>query len=159
MSQLYNCQTFGPDGEWKDAAILIKVDKSPVTREWTADENSGTSTRNEAIWVMTSDQVEFSTGWTCTARIDSQENAVKFLYNYPNGSLKNVLDQEVRGKLQADFGLEVTDLPMETLRISATPHITAVTKSITAFFKDRGITITNLGITGRLPILRNSPKS
>jgi len=141
-------ETLGPNGNWKPAAILVKVDKSPVTREWTADPNSGTSNKNEAIWVMTSDQVEFSTGWTCTARIAARDDAVKFLHNYPNGSLQNVMDTEVRAKLQASFGLEVTDLPMDTLRKEATPHIVKVTTDVTAFFKERGITITNLGITG-----------
>ena len=141
-------ETLGPNGHWQDAAILVKVDKSPVTREWTADPNSGTSDRNEAIWVMTSDQVEFSTGWTITARIETRDDAVLFLHNYPNGSLMKVLDSEVRSKLQSAFGLEVTDLPMEELRKSATPHILATVKQIEEFFKPRGITITNLGITG-----------
>lgn len=127
---------------------LVRVDKSPVTREWTADANSGTSARNEAIWVMTSDQVEFSTGWTCTARIASRDDAVRFLYNYPNGSLEKVMDSEVRAKLQAEFGLAVTDLPMTELRLKATPHIVKVVNNVTEFFAARGITITNLGITG-----------
>jgi regulator of protease activity HflC (stomatin/prohibitin superfamily) len=141
-------ETFGPNGKWQSAAILVKVDKSPVTREWTADSNSGTSNKNEAIWVMTSDQVEFSTGWTCTARSASRDDAVKFLHNYPNGALKDVLDTEVRGKLQATFGLEVTDQPMTKLRQEATPHILRTVKEVTDFFKERGVTITNLGITG-----------
>jgi hypothetical protein len=141
-------ETFGPNGNWKDAAILVKVDKSPVTREWTADPNSGTSNRNEAIWVMTSDQVEFSTGWTCTARISSRDDAVKFLFNYPNGSLKEVMDQEIRSKIQASFGIEVTDLPMNELRLKAAPHIESVVELVKEFFLERGITITNLGITG-----------
>jgi hypothetical protein len=141
-------ETMGPNGEWRPAAILIKVDKSPVTREWTADPNSGTSNRNEAIWVMTSDQVEFSTGWTCTARIASRDDAVKFLYNYPNGSLEKVMDGEIRARLQTSFGLEVTDLPMSELRLKATPHIINVITSVKEFFLERGITITNLGITG-----------
>jgi regulator of protease activity HflC (stomatin/prohibitin superfamily) len=119
-----------------------------VTREWTADPNSGTSARNEAIWVMTSDQVEFSTGWTITARIETRDDAVLFLHNYPNGSLTKVLDSEVRSKLQSVFGLEVTDLPMEELRKSATPHLQATVKEVEGFFKSRGITITNLGISG-----------
>jgi hypothetical protein len=141
-------ETSGPDGDWKDAAKLIKVDKAPVTREWTADPNTGTSNKNEAIWVMTSDQVEFSTGWTCTARIDSRDAAVKFLHNYPVGSLKEVMDGEVRAKLQATFGLEVTDLPMDELRKHATPHIGNTVEKVTKFFSERGIAITNLGITG-----------
>ena len=136
------------NGEWRDAALLVKVDKAPVTREWTADKDSGTSNKNEAIWVMTSDQVEFSTGWTCTARIESKDDAVLFLHNYPNGSLQAVLDGEVRGKLQAVFGLAVTDRPMEELRREATPHIKQTVDEITMFFKKRGITISTLGITG-----------
>lgn len=136
------------NGEWRDAATLIRVDTEPATREWTADPNSGTSNKNEAIWVMTSDQVEFSTGWTITARIVDRDDAVKFLHNYPNGSLKAVMDGEVRSKLQAEFGLAVTDLPMHQLRTAATPVIVKVTNSVKEFFKSRGITITNIGITG-----------
>lgn len=136
------------NGEWRDAAMLIKVDTQPVTREWTADPNSGTSDKNEAIWVMTSDQVEFSTGWNITARIQDRDEAVKFLANYPNGSLQKVLDQEVHAKLQTTFALSVTDLPMETLRKAATPVIEEVCKEVIDFFEPRGIAITNLGITG-----------
>jgi hypothetical protein len=141
-------ETIAPNGEWRPAAILVKVDKSPVTREWTADPNSGTSNRNEAIWVMTADQVEFSTGWTCTARIASRDDAIKFLHNYPNGTLEKVMDHEIRAYLQASFGIEVTDLPMDELRKSATPHIKSVTSKTEKFFADRGVQITNLGITG-----------
>jgi hypothetical protein len=141
-------ETFGYNGAWKDAALLVKVDTQQITCEWTADPTTGTSAKNEAIWVMTSDQVEFSTGWTITARVGTHDDAVKFLHNYPNGSLKSVMDSEVRGKLQADFGLEVTDLPMETLRVNATPHILATVKRVTEFFATKGISITNLGITG-----------
>src|ERR1700722_4797257 len=141
-------ETFGPNGEWQPGAILVKVDKSPVTREWTADPNSGTSSKNEAIWVMTADQVEFSTGWTCTARIASRDDAIKFLHNYPNGTLEKVMDHEIRAFLQAAFGLEVTDLPMDELRKKATPHIKNVTERTEKFFSDRGVQITNIGITG-----------
>lgn len=137
-----------PNGEWRPAATLIKVDRAPVTCEWTADENSGTSNKNEAIWVMTSDQVEFSTGWTITARIASRDDAIRFLHNYPNGSLKNIMDTEIRSKLQSTFGFEVTDLPMDELRKAATPHIEKVVNGVSEFFKERGITITNMGITG-----------
>ena len=141
-------ETFGPKGEWTDSALLVKVDMTPVTCEWTADPTTGTSSANEAIWVMTADQVEFSTGWTITARIAGHDDAVKFLHNYRNGSLKKVLDTEVRGRLQAEFGIEVTDLPMQTLRINATPHLKKTVKAVTDFFSQRGISITNLGITG-----------
>lgn len=135
-------------GEWRDAAILIQVDMSPVTREWTADENSGTSNKKEAIWVMTSDQVEFSTGWTCTASIPSPDDAVKFLHQYRNRSLQQVMDTELRARIQTAWGIEVTDLPMTELRSKATPHIKSVVDEVTKYFMEKGIMITNLGITG-----------
>lgn len=137
-----------PNGKWLPSARLVKVDRAPVTREWTADEKSGTSKKDDAIWVMTSDSVAFSTGWTCTARIASTTDAVKFLFNYPSGSLETVLDGEVRAKLQAVFGLAVTDRPMDELRQNSTPIFEKTRKEVEAFFKERGITITNLGITG-----------
>ncbi len=138
----------GPNGKWHDAATLIVVDIAPVTREWTADKNSGTGGKDEAIWVMTADSIEFSTGWTVTAKIDDRDAAVKFLHNYRNGSLAQIMDSEIRAKVQADFGLEVTDLPMETLRKSATPHISKVIKGVKETFAAKGINITNIGITG-----------
>lgn len=138
---------FYNNGQWQDAAMLIKVDRSPVTREWSADPNTGTSNKNKAVRVMTSDQVEFSTGWTGTAYLASSEDTVKFLHYYRNGSLEKVMDTEVRARIQTAFGLEVTDQSMETLRLAATPHIQKVVTDVTTFFKERGITITNLGIS------------
>lgn len=138
----------GPNGKWHDAATLIVVDIAPVTREWTADKNSGTGGKDEAIWVMTADSIEFSTGWTTTAKIDDRDMAVKFLHNYRNGSLAQIMDTEIRAKLQAEFGLEVTDLPMNTLRSNATPHLLKVMKSVKEFFLPKGINVTNIGITG-----------
>src|SRR6202000_760361 len=41
-----------------------------------------------------------------------------------------------------------TDLPMDELRKNATPHLGRTVKTVTDFFKLRGITITNLGISG-----------
>lgn len=139
---------FGYNGEWIPASRLIRVDMSPVTEEWTADPKTGTSDRDEAIWVMTSDQVEFSTGWTCTARIASVEDAAKFLSHNRNGTLAQVMRTEVRGTIQSEFGLAVTDLPMDQLKSNATPVITKVVDTVKKKYSDRGITITNLGITG-----------
>lgn len=144
----YTYGVFYNNGLWQPAALLIKVDRNPVTREWTAEEGRGTSQKDEAVWVMTADQVEFSTGWTCTAYIKDKEDAVKFLYYYRSGKLSDVMDSEVRGRIQTAFGLEVTDQPMEKLRTAATPHIKTVVDEVTTFFRERGITITNLGISG-----------
>ena len=85
------------DGKWVPTVRLIKVDRAPVTREWTAGRESGTSQKNEAIWIESQDSVGFTTGITCTARIPDDVAAVKFLFNYPSGSLESVMDTEIRG--------------------------------------------------------------
>ena len=43
--------------------------------------------------------VGFSMGFTCTAFIPEEE-ASRFLYWYPSGSLADVMDKEVRGRIQ-----------------------------------------------------------
>ena len=143
------------NGHYKDSAVLIRVDSSPVTRSWTKDQNTGTSTRDEAIWAMSSDQIKWTVGWNCTARIASIEDAAMFLSNYPNGKLMEVMDTEVRGKLTTRFNLAVTDLPMKQMQESGAPVFKAVTEEVTKFFKARGITITDLGING--PYVYDNP--
>ena len=73
-------------GRWISTVRLIKVNRSPVTREWTAETTTGTAAKNQAIWIESSDSVGFSLGFTCTSFIP-EEHAAKFLYWYPTGSL------------------------------------------------------------------------
>ena len=83
-------------GEWIDTVRVIVVDRSPVTREWQAADNSTKTTkgRDMAIWIESSDSVGFSMGWSCTAYI-KEADASKFLYWYPSGALAVVMDGEV----------------------------------------------------------------
>jgi len=80
------------DGYYLPNEQIVVVDRQPETREWTADPDSGTSTKDEAIWVESRDSVGFSTGISITARIGEPEgtdasavtdDAIKFLFNYP----------------------------------------------------------------------------
>ncbi|MCG8649519.1 MAG: hypothetical protein MI861_06790 [Pirellulales bacterium] len=107
-------------GQWVDSMRLITIDRAPVTREWNADTQGGTSRKDEAIWVESRDSVGFSTGIACTARISSDKDAIKFLYNYPAATstqssgkanqdqivdtglgLAHVMDSEIRAQVQS----------------------------------------------------------
>src|SRR6478735_4886261 len=81
------------DGRWLPLVRLVKVNRSPLTREWTAEgkHNAG----DKAIWIESADSVGFSMGFTCTAFID-EKDAAAFLYWYPSGSLATVMDSEMR---------------------------------------------------------------
>ena len=89
------------EGEWIANVRLVKVNRSPVTREWTADAKNGTAAKDQAIWVESQDSVGFSMGFTVTGYI-REEDASRFLYWYPatdkdgTASLATVMDSEIR---------------------------------------------------------------
>ena len=136
-------------GQWVPTVRLIKVDRAPVTREWTAERESGTSDKNQAIWVESQDSVGFSTGITCTARIPDDQAAVKFLFNYPSGSIETVMDTEIRARVQmvmAEFANDVT--LSDLLGPNKAELIASVREDVVPFFEQRGIEITTIGQFG-----------
>lgn len=147
------------DGDWLPTVRVIKVDRSPVTREWNADSNSGTANKNQAIWVESADSVGFSMGFSATAYI-KEEDAAKFLYWYPTGSLDKVMDGEVRARVQRNVSEVAARYPLDTLRARKQEMVDAARDDIVKFFADRGITITTLaafgGMTYENPELQRS---
>ena len=101
------------DGEWVGTKRLITVDRAPITREWVASRDQGTSNKDEALWVESQDSVGFSTGITCTARIPDEDAAIKFLFNYPGGSLANVMDTEIRARIQKVMARKAAEYIMD----------------------------------------------
>jgi hypothetical protein len=137
-----------PDsGRWIGTVRLIKVNRSPVTREWTAEASTGTTSKNQAIWIESSDSVGFSMGFTCTAFIP-EEQAAKFLYWYPSGSLAEVMDNEVRARIQQVAAEIAAKYPLDTLRARKQEIADAVKSDITNFFAQRGVVVTTVGMFG-----------
>jgi hypothetical protein len=134
-------------GQWIPLVRLIKVNRSPVTREWTADAASGTAARNQAIWIESADSVGFSMGFTCTAFIPEEE-AAKFLYWYPNGSLANVMDTEIRARMQQMAAEIAARYRLDILREKKQEISDAVRNDVVAFFAQRGVVITTVGMFG-----------
>ncbi len=60
---------FEHDGHWIGNVRLVKVNRSPVTREWTTEQGPHLSTlarrSDKAIWIESADSVGFSMGFTC----------------------------------------------------------------------------------------------
>ena len=135
------------DGRWIPTVRLIKVNRSPVTREWTADANSGSEAKNQAIWIESSDSVGFSMGFTCTSFVP-EEQAAKFLYWYPNGSLAAVMDSEVRGRIQQVAAEVAARYPLDALREKKQEISDAVRADVAKFFAERGVSITTIGMFG-----------
>jgi Ni,Fe-hydrogenase III component G len=138
---------FNADGKWIPNIVVIKVDRTPITREWTANQTPGTAKKDNAIWVESQDSIGFSTGFTCTAYVQ-EKDAATFLYWYPTGSLAEVMDNEIRGKIQTVVQRVAAEHKMDELRDLKNTISKAVIDEITEFFSHRGITIQNIGMFG-----------
>ena len=134
-------------GRWIGTVRLIKVDRSPITREWTADNTSGTSARNQAIWIESKDSVGFSVGFNCTSFI-KEEDTAKFLYMYRNKSLAQMMDTEIRARIQAVAAEVASRYDLDVLRARKQEIIDEVRKNVIPFFTERGISITTIGMFG-----------
>jgi len=71
--------------------------------------------RDQAIRIESADSVGFSMGFTCTGFI-AEEDASKFLYWYPSGALADVIDREVRGRIQQSAAEVAAKYPLDQLR-------------------------------------------
>ena len=131
------------DGKWIPTVTVIVVDRSPITRNWEA----GSKGKDTAVWVESSDSVGFSMGFNCTAFIKEEDTAT-FLYWYSSGSLANLMDSEIRGRIQQVAAEESAKLPLDLLRDKKNEIAASVRTDIVPFFAQRGITITTVGMFG-----------
>ncbi len=154
------------NGEWRPAARLIVVDTAPETREWVSSHDKGSTTQDQGIWAESKDSVGFSTGISITARIANMHDAIKFLANYPPegtrtiealggaafavevSSLQDVMDNEVRTKVQEIFSYEAAGADMDLLREQKREIMDTIKAQVIPFFKERGISITTIGQFG-----------
>jgi len=139
------------DGRWLPTVRLVKVNRSPITREWNTSQttvaNGAIQRSDKAIWIESGDSVGFSMGFTCTGFI-SEDDAAKFLYWYPSGSLADVMDREARGRIQQIAAEVAAKYPLDALRSKKQEISDEVKRDLTNFFAARGITVTTVGMFG-----------
>lgn len=133
-------------GEYRDTMALIIVDRSPVTREWSSTDGVGTSAVNQAIYAESSESIGFSAGMNCSAQIYSEEDAVKFLYCYNNKPLSEIMDSEIRARVESKFVEECASRTLNEILTEKEEIMKSVRDDVTSYFSERGITITVLGM-------------
>lgn len=133
-------------GEYRDTMALIVVDRSPVTREWSSTVDIGTSAINQAIYAESSESIGFSAGMNCSAQIYSENDAVKFLYCYNNKPLSEIMDSEIRARVESKFVEECASRTLNEILVEKEAIMASVRNDVETYFADRGITITVLGM-------------
>lgn len=138
-------------GEYIPSAILVKVDRAPVTVQWQpSSDREGNPVRkagDNAIWIESKDSVGFCVGFNVSAYIKA-EDASKFLYMYAGRQLSDVLNTEVNGRvMEVAQGFAAAHV-LDKLREQKGEMSQQIQKEVTSFFKERGITVTNIGMFG-----------
>lgn len=135
-------------GKYVDKVRVIKVDRTTVTREWT---NEGK--KSQGIKVESKDSIKFVVGVSATAQIINHEDAAKFLYWYSGRSLADVMDTEIRNRFETNYIEAISSIEMEEVRGGKAKIMDSVRKEVEAYFKERGITLSNIGYKGDLVYL------
>lgn len=136
-------------GKWIPAMRVIKVDRTPVTREWTAANGTGTSgNKKEDIEVESKESIGFGIGITTTSTIP-EEWASKFLYNYNGKTLADVMDNDVRAYIQNILTSEFGILDLSECQESRKAIYDTMRVRTTEYFASMGIKILNIGAAGQ----------
>ena len=133
-------------GEWRASAKLIVVERTPETREWNSTKNSGTSAKNQAIYAESKESIGFSIGANCSAQIYTEDDAVKFLYSYNNKTLEEIMDTEIRARVESKFVEECAKYSLNDILTDKETIMEAVRNDVIPYFEKKGITITVLGM-------------
>lgn len=133
-------------GEWRPSAKLIVVERTPETREWNSTKDSGTSAKNQAIYAESKESIGFSVGMNCSAQIYTEDDAVKFLYSYNNKTLEEIMDTEIRARVESKFVEECAKYSLNDILADKEKIMAVVRDDVTTYFEGKGITITVLGM-------------
>ncbi len=172
-------------GEWRQSARLLIIDRTPVTREWVNGPSGTNKDADEAIKVEAKDSITFYSGMNCTAMI-KESDAVIYRFNYGERPLASIMDTEIRPMVEALYAEIAGTMPYEEViaqkdriisyirngrdEVPATAEVKAqydengnvivpytpamsAQKPVTGaikYFKERGITISVLGMKGGL---------
>ena len=132
-------------GEYRANAKLIVVERKPVTREWASTKETATGNSNKAIFAESIESVGFFVGMNCSAQIN-EEDATKFLYRYNNKPLEEIIDTDIRSMVEKVFNDECGKYGIEDIKKQKTAIMDTVVETVSAHFKEYGITITVLGM-------------
>ena len=135
------------NGYYQPSERLIKVSRTPVTREWTNASDTGSSTARQAVEAETLESIPFSANITAVAQIEEPDTAT-FLYLYQGKSLEEIMDSEIKTTIHSAFVCEAAKYTLEDILSKKEDIMETIRNQVIPYFKERGITITTIGLLG-----------
>ena len=136
-------------GKFIPTVRVVLVDRKPVSREWTESPGSGTSSKNEGVMAESRESIGFVARMNCSAQVE-ETDASRFLYRYNSKALEEVMDTELRAMVESCFVEECARLNLDQIWVKKDDIMKEVRSKVIPYFKDRGVTITVLGLKGEL---------
>jgi len=137
-------------GRYVPNARLIKVDRSPVAKRWTATANTGTSANAQDLEAESKDSVGVSSGFAITTYV-TEEDTATYLYWFPGKDLGTIVDNQIFNSCQAVYAEMCAKWEVQELRHHKEEISQAIRDKVIPEFKKYGITInTTLGLIGGL---------
>ena len=143
----YQKGRYWTNGKWIPTHMLIKVDRAPITREWTKEKERGSTSHDDAFRIESKESIEWLQGVTTSASI-AEKDAAKFLYNYSGKTLEYILDNNVRSFAQDFLTGAFAQLFLDSARQSKKTIFDGLKIACKAKFLKKGITIENIGAAG-----------
>lgn len=125
-------------GKYIPTIKVLIVDRYPETREWA---------NKKAFIGESKDSVKFEQGISATAQIE-ENDAATFLYKYSGKTLKEVMDREIKNKVGSVLLEKYSTMKIEEIRGNKKEVLHHVEEEVIPYFKERGITLSNLGFIG-----------
>jgi hypothetical protein len=133
-------------GQWIQSDKLLAVDLTPVSRKWTADIDTGTTTANQGFSMESADSISFTIGGVCTARI---YDGSLYLASYgESNSLSKTIDSNIRTAFETELNKGFSALELSEGRSSKNEISKLAAEITTTMFRSKGIEIETLGLTG-----------
>lgn len=136
-------------GKYLPTVKVIIVDRKPISREWTEAAGTGTSPKNQGIVAESRESIGFVARMNCSAQVE-ESDASRFLYRYNSKALEEVMDTELRAMVESCFVEQCARLNLDEIWVKKEDIMNAVRAKVIPYFKERGVTITVLGLKGEL---------
>ena len=137
-------------GEYLPMLKVYKVDRTPVTRVWTADPTTGTAKAKQALEAESKDSIGVSSGFTITAWVE-EKNAHIFLYKYQGVELSQVIDSQIFNSVQTIYSEVCAKYDLKELRSKKQEITDLIREKVIPFYEGWGITIAeDCGLFGGL---------
>jgi hypothetical protein len=128
----------------KPMSKLVKVNRKPVNREWTEEDKTGSSKKNQAFIAESNESTSFYARFSCTCNI-IEKDAALYLYTYPsNIKLSKIMDTEIRTRIGGAFIDECGKYNMSEIIKKKSDILKSVKSIVIPYFKKKGITISSL---------------